>query len=301
MAARESIETVDLIVFVTVARTGSFAAAAKELRLATPSVSTRMAALERKLAAELFVRSARGSLLTAAGQRFQSYARRCLSVLDEAHHAVPADGRERLVVAGPASLGAVVFAPVLRLLGDVGVTAHCRVSHSEEVISFLLDGSADVGFALNAVVPASMASRRMSRSRLLTVSAPDHRLANRAQVTVDDLIDTSVTVYRWNREAQALASTFDHPRRPPNRPVQVVGLPTAAVDLAVHSGYVAVIPEFAAAAALRSGVVTALPLRLPSWSLDVQVVYRRESARRTGVQTLIRNLATIAEGIRVNR
>lgn len=54
--AQPRIETQDLTVFLAVADEGSFGAAAVRLQLAQPSVSTRMAALERKLGVRLFQR-----------------------------------------------------------------------------------------------------------------------------------------------------------------------------------------------------------------------------------------------------
>jgi DNA-binding transcriptional LysR family regulator len=50
------------------------------LRLAQPSVSTRIAALERNVGLQLFARSTRGVTLTAAGRALEPYARRCLDL-----------------------------------------------------------------------------------------------------------------------------------------------------------------------------------------------------------------------------
>ncbi|MGI5200250.1 helix-turn-helix domain-containing protein [Spirillospora sp. CA-108201] len=69
--ARPLIETMDLVVFDAVARTGSFGRSAVELQLAQPSVSTRIAALERKLGVQLVTRGPRGTeVLKAASAPF---------------------------------------------------------------------------------------------------------------------------------------------------------------------------------------------------------------------------------------
>jgi DNA-binding transcriptional LysR family regulator len=57
-------------VFLAVARTGQFVAAAKRLRLDHATVSRRIAALETELGARLFDRSTTGAKLTAAGETF---------------------------------------------------------------------------------------------------------------------------------------------------------------------------------------------------------------------------------------
>ena len=283
----ERVETSDLIVFLTVARTGSLAAAAESLRLATPSVSTRMSALERKLASELFVRSKRGSILTPAGHRLVPYARRCLALLEEAHQAVDNDHEGRLVVAAPASLGASIFSPILRILSDASQQTHCRVAHSEEVVDFLLNGTADVGLVLNRTFPSAIHWQRLCRSRLLPICQADHPLARRASVSVDDLSHTSIVVYRWSADAAVLASHFAHPRRSSDHPVQLVGLPAVATEMAIECGYIAIVPAFAAVSALQNEAAVELPLTLPGWSLDVQLAYRKDASTTTAIKSLL--------------
>ena len=230
-----------------------------------------MTSLEHKLGSELFVRTKRGSLLTPAGQRFLLYARRCLEMLHDAHEGVKAGERERLVVAAPASLGAVIFLAVLEALAAAGLRAHGRVAHSAEVIELLLDGTADIGFSLSRVAPAGIVLRRLCRSELITVGPHGHPLAGRAAMDADDLLDRPVAIYRWGPDAEGLADTFELRRR--DRPVHFLGLPSAALDLVRERDHVAVVPAFAAVAALAAGTVAALPLALPGWSLDVQLAY----------------------------
>lgn len=296
--AHEAVETLDLVVFLAVARTGSFGAAAGELRLSTPSVSARMAALEHKLTTELFTRTTRGSSLTPAGQRLVPYARRCLEVLEEGHHAVRADEHRRVTVAAPASLGTIVFPPVLRVLSDASLSAHCRVAHSAEVVGYLLDGTVDVGFVLNRMVPAGIITHRLCRSALVPICHPEHPLARRQSVTVDDLCDARIAVYRWNHEAEALAEVFAHPRRPAERSVHLLGLPSAILDVTIDASHIGIIPEFASIAPLRSGTVVELPLTLPGWSLDVQLAYHRDTAETAGVTALLAAEPTITDTIR---
>src|SRR4051794_20907062 len=80
----------DLRVLLAACRTGSFGRAAEQLRLSQPSVSERIAGLERRLGAALFERTRRGVRLTDAGERLVPYAERCLALLDEAETVVRA-------------------------------------------------------------------------------------------------------------------------------------------------------------------------------------------------------------------
>lgn len=62
--------------FLAVAETGSVTGAARRLRLGQPTVSRRLAALERAVGETLFRRSVSGTALTAAGERLLEPARR---------------------------------------------------------------------------------------------------------------------------------------------------------------------------------------------------------------------------------
>ena len=66
----------DVRLFLAVAETGSVSGAARRLRLGQPTVSRRLAALERALGEALFRRSVSGTALTAAGERLLVPARR---------------------------------------------------------------------------------------------------------------------------------------------------------------------------------------------------------------------------------
>lgn len=66
----------DVRLFLAVAETGSVSGAARRLRLGQPTVSRRLAELERVLGEALFRRSVSGTALTAAGERLLDPARR---------------------------------------------------------------------------------------------------------------------------------------------------------------------------------------------------------------------------------
>src|SRR5882724_10121435 len=86
-----AMELTDLRVFLTVAETGSFTRAATVLVLTHPSVSERVAGLERAVGSPLFDRTSRGARLTARGEQLVPYARRCVVIADEALEAVRAE------------------------------------------------------------------------------------------------------------------------------------------------------------------------------------------------------------------
>src|ERR1700733_14274076 len=74
----------DLETFLAVVREKSFGRAASRLLVSQPTVSERVARIERCVGEDLFVRGPRGVSLTASGERLRPYAERILGLMDEA-------------------------------------------------------------------------------------------------------------------------------------------------------------------------------------------------------------------------
>jgi DNA-binding transcriptional LysR family regulator len=72
----------------TLAEQGSVSRAAKQLRLSQPALSRRLLRLEEELGVSLFLRSARGLRLTAAGERVRAIAERMQGMAQELREAV---------------------------------------------------------------------------------------------------------------------------------------------------------------------------------------------------------------------
>lgn len=70
--------------FIRVIETGSFSAAARQLRVGQPAVSKTVAQLEERLGVQLLLRSTRGLTPTEAGQNFYERAKRAIEDADEA-------------------------------------------------------------------------------------------------------------------------------------------------------------------------------------------------------------------------
>lgn len=77
-----------LQIFIQVADTQSVTLAAKRLGRAQSNITTRIQQLEEELVVELFVRGNKKMVLSPAGVQFLSYARRILSLAEEAKQAL---------------------------------------------------------------------------------------------------------------------------------------------------------------------------------------------------------------------
>jgi molybdate transport repressor ModE-like protein len=86
-----------LVVLRAVARTGSMAAAARDLHYSQPTVAHHLAALESQLGAQLVSRTTRGATLTDLGQLFLEHASAVLDRLASAEAEVKALARHGVV------------------------------------------------------------------------------------------------------------------------------------------------------------------------------------------------------------
>lgn len=92
LAMNRNIETNLLRTFVTIADLGGVGRASERLHLAQPTVSLHIKRLEEQLDTKLFRREARGMTLTEQGHKLLRYARRILSLNDEALKSVGPSG-----------------------------------------------------------------------------------------------------------------------------------------------------------------------------------------------------------------
>jgi molybdate transport repressor ModE-like protein len=189
------IEVRHLRVLRTVARTGSYSAAARELGYTQPAVSQQMKALERSVGAPLVARSGRGMRLTEAGEVLVRHAAAVLSGLTAAEEEVAAitglrAGRVRLV-SFPSASAAVVPAAVARLReAHPGVRVSLVEAEPPESAALLRGGDCEIALAFRypeyGGEPESAADdwsdlvvRPLLTDRLVGLLPDGHRLSGR--------------------------------------------------------------------------------------------------------------------------
>src|SRR6204780_5557020 len=264
----------DLRLLEAVAAEGSFSRAAARLRYSQPSVSARIAAVERTVGAELFVRDSRGARLTAAGQRYLGYVRRCLQLLEQGQHAA-AQRAEQAVRVGVPSPYAPAIAP---LLADAAAAQQLglslRAGHSAELREELLDGLIDLAFAIPGVVPAGITSRPAAESPVVALARPPGATARDGEVP-----GRRFAVHSWSQDADDIIAEMLAADMPGRR-ITVVSPAAAAIALALHRGYVAIVPRVTAAAEVRAGWLRPVVLPLPRFTARLDYLYPARHARR---------------------
>ncbi|WP_144629926.1 LysR family transcriptional regulator [Arthrobacter woluwensis] len=181
---------------VGIAETGSFTRAAARNFVVQSALSHQIAALERELGVQLFVRSSRQVRLTEAGEAFLPHARAALDAADRARdEAAAAQGTVR----GTLRIGVI---PTVTAVDLPTVLKECRtrfpelvlaarVANSEEMIAEVRAGTLDIGFLglLDGTRVEGVAQRVLTRDTLAATLAPEHSLAARDRLSLTDLAE----------------------------------------------------------------------------------------------------------------
>jgi DNA-binding transcriptional LysR family regulator len=154
-------------VFARVAQHGSFAAAARELRLSPAAVSKQVGALETLVGARLLQRTTRQVALTEAGRVYLEHCLDCLRAVEDAEAALGDLGRApagQLRVSAPIDFAAALM-PALTTM----MTAHPRLvvdlQLSNRVVEMIEEG-VDVALRVARALDGRYVARPVARTHL---------------------------------------------------------------------------------------------------------------------------------------
>ncbi len=181
--------------FLAVAETGSFSRAAERVYLTQPAISKRIAALERRLDAQLFDRIGRRVQLTEAGRALLERSRSILNELDDAKRSLAnlsGQLRGSLSLATSHHIGLHRIPETLRRFHAryPDVRLDLRFMDSEQACHAVVRGELEL--AVVTLPPAPIAQLRCERiwnDPLDVVVAPMHALAAHRTATVRALLE----------------------------------------------------------------------------------------------------------------
>jgi DNA-binding transcriptional LysR family regulator len=187
--------------FLAVAEEGQFTRAAERLAVAQPSVSAQIRRLELLLGTPLFHRGPGPVTLTDAGVALLPIARRIvgdLESIDDELIGLDELLRGHVAVGATPSLSATLLPSVLGRFHRLypGVVIRVSEQGSPQLLEELLDGTLDLALAIAPVASKGLASVPLAEEELVVVSTPDHPLATRRAVTVPELADQPLVMFR---------------------------------------------------------------------------------------------------------
>ncbi len=259
-----AITITQLTSFLAVIKGGSVTAAADELVVTQPSISSALAALGRELDCELFERAGRGIRLTAAGTAFAPYAADVLGLLQKGRAAT----REAsLVAARRLELAAVTtaaesFVPgMMRAFAqehpDIDLTL--VVGNRQDVLERVSGHSADVAITGKPPGDERLVAEPFMANEIVCITAPDDPAAGDARVSPGRLSDRRWLLREPGSGTRALNEQFlaEHGLEPRTLTLGSNG----AIKQAARAGLgISLLSKAAVEAELESGWVCELRL-----------------------------------------
>lgn len=181
----------ELKAFSLVASTGGFSSAARQLGVATSSVTRLVDALEQRLGSPLLNRSTRSVTLTDTGARYFERATDILEALDSADDAASArqaEPRGVLRVSAPVTFCTLYVAPMLggwsRRYPQLELDLHLS-----DTVSNMVDESIDVAIRIGAAgEQPNLIARRLSGHERIICASADYLAAHGVPAVPADLL-----------------------------------------------------------------------------------------------------------------
>jgi DNA-binding transcriptional LysR family regulator len=289
--------------FLTVAEERRFSAAARRLRVATPSLSQQIRALERDLRVTLFDRTPGGAELTPAGRVLAERARVILAEADRAREDVRSagsSGREQLTLRVCTMAERVLDGPLRAVGTDIpGVEVFVTSSPGDDAVEAVRQARADA-----AVVWSRPQEHRDLDGIVLgwvpfgVVLPQAHPLADRAEIPVAGLGRETVVMFPWSPFSGIWQRIVDHLLPRGGQAGQVVVEPDLinspeAMVRAVAAGAVVAPGILGVAEHMDVSGIVVRPLD-PPLHVDLELVWRRPG--RPAIRRLADFLVGAADG-----
>jgi len=179
--------------FLAVAEHASFSLAAEKLHLTQPAISKRIAQLEANLVVTLFDRLGRRVCLTAAGRALQPVAERILNDVRETRQVIANLSTEisgTLSIVTSHHIGLRRLPPILKdyTRRYPAVRLDLAFMDSEQACLAVERGEYELGIVTLPLRPKpTLKNTALWDDPLVIAVAPDHPLASKRQITLDDL------------------------------------------------------------------------------------------------------------------
>ncbi len=153
---------------------GSISAGSRKLNAPLPSVSRKVAELERHLGANLIVRTSRNLQLTDAGREYVEATRKIISDLEEAERRASGEyqtPRGTLTITMPVEFGARYMMPIALSYMETYPEVSLNLLSLDRTVH-LVDEQVDIAIRLGDLADSSLYAVRAGEFRLLTCASP---------------------------------------------------------------------------------------------------------------------------------
>lgn len=267
-------------VLLAVVDEGSLSAGSRRLRAPLPSVSRKVAELERHLGTRLLIRTSRSIQLTDAGREYVDAARGIITQLEDAERRASGEydqPRGELSITMPIEFGRVVGVPIATAFLDEHPEITLNVLSTDRAVQ-LLEEQVDIAIRMGNLADSSLYAIKVGDVAIVTVASPAY-LENRGEpLRPQDLPQHDAAVFGQIEQIWANFGSDEDRDDKSVQPRQRVRVNTAGalVAAALNGAGLARLLSFQVAEHLRDGaLVRVLPDYSPT-TLPVHLVYAKQ-------------------------
>ena len=178
--------------FLKIVEHESFTRAAKDCSVSQPALSQQIAKLEKELGQPLFERQGRTIRMTTCGQILQKQAEKILHLVNDTRRQITDDGQTgKICISSIPTIGPYFLPELLKNVGSQFPQARFEINEdvTEDLVRKCSNGEVDIGVLALPVSAKYLTIEPMFEEELLLAMAVDHPLANKPEITVDDIRD----------------------------------------------------------------------------------------------------------------
>jgi len=262
-------------VLLAVVDEGSLSAGSRKLRAPLPSVSRKVAELERHLGTRLLIRTSRNIQLTDAGRDYVEAARQIVAQIKEAEQRASGEyevPRGELRITVTTAFGQSVALPIAYefLREHPEITLNVR---STNRLVDLTEEHVDVGIRIGQLTDSSLIAVKVGDIRILTVASPEYLERKGRPKSPDEL--TNHDGIQFGNLARAWTFPNDEVVRQTNVRFRADDA-TAAYEAAVQGLGIARVPNFMITKEIRSGALVEILEDYAAQPSPVHLIYVRQ-------------------------
>ncbi len=191
--------------FLMVAGEGSFAAAAKMLRLTPSAVSRSIARLEQRLGVALVRRTTRSLALTREGQVYHDKMIAILGDMMDVESGLSAEGqgpRGLLRINASPSFGMECLIPILPRFAERYPAVTVDLTLTDAIVD-LVEERADIAIRIGPLRDTRLRAKKLGHSRMVLIASPDYLARRGTPVTPDDLAGHECLRFSFRRSVDS--------------------------------------------------------------------------------------------------
>jgi DNA-binding transcriptional LysR family regulator len=284
----------NMIAFVTVADTGSFAEAASRLHIANSVVSKRIKDLEAYLGTLLLQRTTRRISLTEAGYAYVEHARKFLDELAEVEEHLRFRNENpvgEIKVVAPSTFGNKFLGPAMAGFLEKYPDVTLTLVVNDRVVDMAAEGF-DLAIRIGPMEDSILIARKLAQSRRIVVASPAYLAQHGRPETPDDLARHNCLSFSGLHEGTAWPFMKDGRefwQRVAGRFTADSG--TLLCEAAVRGCGIATLPTFIVGPHVMSGELEVLLEDFEPPPLAIQAVYPHRRFLSAKTRKLIDHLA----------